>query len=302
MGLLDASRRGLLRATMAALACALVYGLHAYAIPAVLGHSYFELRTIKVACDSRTVAPQELALRAGLTKGTTIWEVDTERAESALSKPSWVREAKVARRFPAQVSLKVFRRSPVAATFTAEGGAFFIDADGVVFREGEEEGYPDLPYLTGWLDAVKQGERMARLRTLMALLEGAVERGYTISQVDVDDRGVYRLFPETPRIAVSFGTKPDVEGGLRRMDTVLSALSGSHGAIRELDLAFDERVVVKAARGGLPELLMAKAGHADFGENPPAGLAAARKTDPVAPGPDMIEAGEAVAEQGSHRG
>ncbi len=256
----EVSRKGVLLGGAAALLCASVYVAEFHVIPGVLSHPYFKLRTVKISCDSRTVAPQELALRAGLTRGTTIWQVDADASERALREPSWVKEAHVVKRFPSQVSLSVTRRHAVAATLD-EHGAFFIDADGVVFsEEGAGGNYPDLPYLTGWQHASARGERAARLRTLMDLLAGASELGITVSQVDVDEHGAYTLFPESPRIAVAFGVAPDVEESLARMNTVLAALSDTLPSIREIDLSFAGRAVVKAAQGGLPALLTAKAG------------------------------------------
>ncbi len=254
-----------LSAALVATAVATVCAVYVYVFPFVLEHSYFRLRTIKVACDTRAVSPQTLAFRAGLHDRMTLWDVETEQAEAALEEAAWVREARVRRRFPAHVSVWVSGRVPVAATITEEG-PFLVDAEGVVFREEDGRGFPDLPYLTGWLEARSRGERIARLRRMMALLEAAQDRGYAVSQIDVDAAGAYRLFPETPRVSVELGVDPEPEVALGRLDTVLAQLVGATDAVGGIDLAFNDRVVVTAAEGGLPTLLTAQIGGRDLEE------------------------------------
>src|SRR5262245_4717265 len=95
-----------------------VWAAYAEAWPAVVAHSYFRLRSVKVACDSRAAEPSALAARAGLYDGTSLWQIDPEHGREALASVPWVRDARVERRFPDEVSVQVFRREAVAATVT----------------------------------------------------------------------------------------------------------------------------------------------------------------------------------------
>ncbi len=257
--LLSLSRRALVGTFAFVTAFAVVYGTAAHVIPFITSHPYFRLRTVTVACDTKAASPQSLAHRAGLHDRATLWDVDVAQAEAALESTAWVRDAVVVRRFPDHVTLRVRGRTPVAATLT-EDGPFLIDADGVLFREAGAEGYPDIPYLIGWRTASTHGERAARLRTLMAVLDEARDGGRAVSEISMDEAGAVTFYPETPRIAVQLGRDPDPAEVLGRLDIALASLDHLIDSVRAVDVTAVDRIVVKAAEGGLAALLTAKVG------------------------------------------
>jgi len=61
------------------------WGAYSELLPAVIAHSYFRLRSVKVVCDSAAGEPASLAARAGLYDGTSLWEIDTHAATRALA-------------------------------------------------------------------------------------------------------------------------------------------------------------------------------------------------------------------------
>ena len=96
------------------------WGVYAEAWPAMVAHSYFRLRAVKVVCDSPAERPSDLAARAGLYDGTSLWEIDPGQARNALASLPWVRtRASFVALFPDEVSVEVFRRDPVALTVSA---------------------------------------------------------------------------------------------------------------------------------------------------------------------------------------
>ena len=66
-------------------------------------HPYFALRSVWVSSDVDYAGAAELAREAGLYQGTSIWAVNTRAAEAALSRPGWVKRARVVRRLPGSV-------------------------------------------------------------------------------------------------------------------------------------------------------------------------------------------------------
>ncbi len=244
---------------VAGTAFASCYAAYAHALPYASDHSYFQLRAVHVWCDNKNASPEELAIRAGLYEGMTLWNVDLEAAERALEEIAWVREVHVVRRFPDEVSIRVFGRRAVATTSMTDG-PYLIDIDGAVYRDAGPVGYRDLPYLTGWADVSERGGQVARLRVLMTILGASEERGYRISQIDVDDSGDYWLFPEMPRVAIKLGRAHDVRAAFASIEALVEEVEAGLDRVVEIDLSTRGRVVLKAADGGLQRLLEAMRG------------------------------------------
>jgi len=243
------------------------YGAYLRVWPAVSGHSYFRLRSVKVRCDSKVAEPAMLASRAGLFEGTSVWDIDVERAETALASAPWVANVRVSRRFPGQVSVEVYRREPVAAT-VGEDGPYLIDGEGVIYREEGRMPFVDLPYLTGWDVPSERSARVARLRRSLAVVEAAARSDVRVSQVDIDENGVYWVYPEAVRVSVRLGDAPQPDEQLPRLAAVMTAVSRGTDAMTELDLEYPDRAVLRVAKGQVRGVIAAVAGgatHADGG-------------------------------------
>ncbi|MFQ5477630.1 MAG: cell division protein FtsQ/DivIB [Candidatus Binatia bacterium] len=238
----------------AALLCVgLFLGLGAVA-GLVADHPYFLLRSVRVNCDSAAVEPGDLAVRAGLFEGTSLWRIDTEEISRALERASWVRMASVKRVFPSEVRLKVLRRRAIAATLF-EDGPWLIDEGGVVFREEGRYHYPDLPWLSGWEAAPSRGARVNRLRQSVALLREARAKGVSVSQIDVTEGGETWVFPDDAVLAVNLGVGPDPHDSVGRLVAIFEDLAGGLGEVREIDLSSPGMAVVKASKGRLKRLM-----------------------------------------------
>ena len=230
------------------------YAAHAYAWPALVSHPYFRLRSVNIRCDSAAADPALLASRAGLYEGTSLWEVDTRQASDALSSEQWVKSARVARKFPDQVSLEVVRRQPIAATITP-AGPYLIGDDGILYREENDLSYPDVPYLTGWQQGDEHGTAIATLRRALALVEAVEAREISVSQIDIDEEGTFWLFPSSPRVAVRCGEAVDAELLSSRLSSVLATLPPSAEQLEEIDLSYPDRAVIRVNEGGVAGVL-----------------------------------------------
>jgi len=241
------------RFTLATLVCtatvgAGAYGAYAAVWPAIAGHAYFQLRSVKVMCNSQAAEPGILASRAGLYEGTSLWEVDTGGAARALAAAPWVRTVSVARRFPSHVSLRVDRREPVAATFGGDG-PYLIDGGGIVYREEEQVPFVDLPYLTGWQNASTRAERVVRLDRCMGIARAVGDAGLSVSEIHVDSDGIYWMYPENRRISVRLGAVSDVDLTAARLRAVLATLPGAASDIEQVDLSYPDRAVLRVSKG-----------------------------------------------------
>ncbi len=237
---------------------ALVWASVVHVGPWVASHPYFQLRTVRVACDLEGVDARALASRAGLYDDTTLWEVDPQASMRSLQEISWVASARVWRRFPAEVNIDVTSRRPRAATLV-EGRSYFVDDDGAVFRLPGRQGHPDLPYLTGWYDERRPGESRNRLRRLLEIMDYAEAEGLVVSQVDRDPLGVHWLIPVDPAVAVRLGSEPDPSRQLRQLEVAVARLGGGTTAAASIDVSSPDRIVLKAAGGRMDELVAAAA-------------------------------------------
>lgn len=252
-------RTGSLAVTASALVVGVGYGTLHYAVPYAAGHSYFSLRSVRVSCDRPAVAPERLASLSGLHQGVSLWDVDFDDIRRRLGELPWVDHVHIARRFPGEVYLRVTQRTPVAAA-SGPDGAYLIDAEGAVFLAPQEGAYPDLPYLNGWLGFDDKIEAAKRLRIEMAILGAATAAGVPVSEIDVDDDGVFWLFPEAPRLAIRLGRDPRPTRAMAWYDSVIDDLGLLADAAEEIDLSFEDRVVVRGGDGALAPLLMAREG------------------------------------------
>ncbi len=255
------SRLAVISLVCTAAVAASAYGAYLRIWPAVANHSYFRLRSVKVRCDSAAAKPAELASIAGLFEGTSVWNVDVERAESALASAPWVSDARVSRHFPGQVSVEVYRREPVAATVD-ENGSYLIDGEGVIYREAGQAPFADLPYLTGWNAAAERSARVALLRRSLAIIDAAALSGVRVSQVHIDSEGVYWVYPEAVRVSVRLGASPDPRQQLPRLASVMTALARSTDEMGELDLEYPDRAILRVSSGKLKQVIASVAGGA----------------------------------------
>ena len=254
-------------ATVITVACGFVALAIFVVVPTITGHPYFTLRSVKVACDTNTVEPQSLAVKAGLFEGVSLWNIDPRKAERALELEPWVRDASITRRFPDHVIVEVERRDPVAATVLDGIGAYLVDEHGVLYRQEGVSAPYDLPYVSGWDQSPSQRSRVLRMRSSLALLDSVEERGIEVSEVHVDIHGVYWIYPSATRAAVKVGLPRKGTVGIDaeqaddvavRIARVLGSMSDdvrNAGMVAMIDLSIDDRAVVKAKTGHRDHLI-----------------------------------------------
>lgn len=100
-----------------------------------------EFRQVQVIGDVRHVRHAEIARLVHQWRGNFL-TLDLDRVRRDVAALSWVKEADVARRWPAELVIRVDEHAPLARW----GRRSLIDADGVVFA-GEVQG--ELPHLFG---------------------------------------------------------------------------------------------------------------------------------------------------------
>jgi cell division protein FtsQ len=230
------------------------YASYAHVLPRVVDHPYFQLKTIRVACDTDTATAQSLASRAGLYAGTSLWDVNAARAADQLELADWVRSANVSRRFPDRVSVDVKRRVPVAATMSSSG-PYLIDASGVVYREEGPARYPDLPYITGWNDLGSRSAQVTTLHSALDVLESLRHEGVRVSELHIDGDRNFWLYPDSRSVAVKLGDAAESERQAKTLRMTLERLPKAPGVVEEIDLSLPDRAILRTAKGGRDRVL-----------------------------------------------
>jgi len=210
----------------------------------VLENPYFAVREIQVRGGAK-VGGREIVAMAGLRHGVNIWKIDPVSIEKKIAEHPWVRRVIVRREFPRRVLIEVEERVPKA--IVAAGKLFYVDGDGVVFKEVGEEEDVNFPILTGLRPAdlaVSDPAIRRRLRDALRLSELMARDSHTLSEIhfDTSDRLVVYTVKFPISLHMGWG---DWEAKLRRLDRVLTLWKDKESRIASLDLGFRDQVVAR---------------------------------------------------------
>jgi cell division protein FtsQ len=213
----------------------------------ILESPYFAVREIQVR-GAEKFGGNEIVALAGLKHGMNMWRVEPAAIEKKVAKHPWVRHILVRREFPRRVVIEIEERTPKA--IVAMGKLYYVDSDGVVFKEvgaGESVQFPLLtglrPNELGSQDpAVRRKIQDAvRLSDLMA--NGA----HMISEVHFETGDRVVLYTAAYPLALHMGWG-DWENKVSRVDRVLRLWRGHEERLVTLDASFSDQVVARVRR------------------------------------------------------
>ena len=214
---------------------------------ALVEHSYFSVREIKVNGGAR-VGGSEIVALAGLSHGMNIWKIDPRAIEGKVQRHLWVKQVMVRREFPHRVVIEVQERVPRGVVVL--GKLYYVDADGLVFKEVEEGEQVDLPFLTG----LKQEELLSdnhssrqRIQKALKVDDFLRRRSLSLSEIhfSLGERAV--LYPVGYAVPVTMGWD-DWQDKLERLERVMSEWRGKENRLVSLDLSFRDRVVARVRK------------------------------------------------------
>ena len=184
----------------------------------------------------------ELLRRSGLKPGENLFRADLARAARAMQADPWVSSARLERRLPGEVLVRIAEHRPAA--LVQLGGLYVLDDEGRLFKRAAAEDALDLPILTGlsreaWLE--HKPELQLRLFAALHLLDTWQASGFPIaavSEVRLDEGGGFTLFAHdgTGVQEVRLGSS-DIALKLRRLAQVRGVLArrGERAARIDLD-------------------------------------------------------------------
>lgn len=218
----------------------------------IADNRYFAVRQFEVHGGDK-VGGDEIVAIAGLRKGMNIWSVDAVAIEKKIAKHPWVRKVLVRRDFPRRVVIKVEERQPKA--IVGAGRLFYIDADGVVFKEVERGDSMKFPMLTGAdAEALQRGDPVARkrIREAVRLVDMLAARSHTLSEIHFEAADRLVVYPNKLPVAWRLGWG-DWEEKLALLDRLLAHWKGSEERFASLDMSFRDQVVARVRPRNMEE-------------------------------------------------
>jgi cell division protein FtsQ len=213
----------------------------------VIENPYFSVREIQVRGGEK-ISGNEIVTIAGLRQGMNIWKIDLTQIEAKIAKHPWVRQVLVHREFPRRITIDVEERTPKA--IVAVRKLYYVDADGVLFKELEAGDSMNFPMLTGisaaQLMAPDQAMRL-RIREAVRLSDLMVQRSYQLSELHFDAPDRLVVYTNQFPVALRMGWG-NWEEKLTRMERLMTLWKGHEERLASLDMSFSDQVVARLRR------------------------------------------------------
>jgi cell division protein FtsQ len=213
----------------------------------VLESPYFSVREIQVRGGEK-FGGNEIVTMAGLKHGMNIWRIEPATIEKKIAKHPWVRRVLVRREFPRRVVIEIEERTPRA--IVAMGKLYYVDTDGVVFKEVGAGESVQFPLLTG-LPPDELGSRdpavRRKIQDAVRLGDLMAKDSRTISEIHFEAADRVTLYTTAYPLALQMGWG-DWEDKVRRVDRVLKLWKGHEERLVTLDASFGDQVVARVRR------------------------------------------------------
>jgi cell division protein FtsQ len=207
-----------------------------------------EIREVQVK-GIRHVTKQDVLDRLALKKGVALHQVSGSYLVERLRAHPWIKDATVERLPPHTLAIAVLERIPAAVLRT--GSDYFLsDEEGSMLSQLRAQDDPTLPLLIGF-DAKALGQGDVRVRH-------AVQSGVSLAKmiattfdgrVEIDATNPSSLIASTKGVRFQFGSEALSDQWERfrkvRSSLSLAALDGKKRDVSEVDLRYDNRVIVR---------------------------------------------------------
>ena len=213
----------------------------------VLESPYFSVSEIQVRGGDK-VSGNAIVAIAGLRRGMSIWRLDLASIEKKIAKHPWVRRVYARREFPRRVVIEVEERTPRA--IVALRKLYYVDADGVLFKEvgpGEEVNFPMLTGLRPEQLTTPDSSIRGRIQEAIRLSEMMVPRSHSLSEIHFDKSDRLVVYTNANPIALHMGWGNWAEK-LNRMERLLALWRGNEERLGSLDMSFRDQVVAHLRR------------------------------------------------------
>jgi cell division septal protein FtsQ len=210
----------------------------------VLESAYFSVREIQVRGGDK-VSGDEIIAMAGLRQGMSIWKADLAGIEKKIARHPWVRRVLVRRDFPRRIIIDVEERAPKA--IVAARKLYYVDGDGVVFKEvapGENVKFPLLTGLRAEEILASNPAQRRRIGDAIRLAEMMAQRSHSLSEIHFDATDRLVVYTTAYPLALNMGWG-EWDAKLERMERLLELWKGHEDRLASLDMNFRNQVVAR---------------------------------------------------------
>lgn len=192
---------------------------------------------------------QEVLDRLALKQGVALHQVTESYLVERLRAHPWIKEATVERLPPHTLAVTVLERRPAAVLRTGSGHVL-SDEEGSVLSQLGSQDDPTLPLLIG-LDAKALGQGGTRVRQAVQSSVGLAKMIATAfdGRVEIDATNPSGLIASAKGVRFQFGSEALNDQWERfrkvRSSLKLAALDGKKRDVSEVDLRYDNRVIVR---------------------------------------------------------
>ena len=207
-----------------------------------------EIREVNVT-GIRHVTHQDVLDRLALPKGTALHQIGGPFLVERLRAHPWIKDATVEQRLPHTLAITVVERIPAAVLRTGSGH-LLCDSEGFVLSQLGAQDDSSLPLLTGFnLKSLGQGEG-----PVLQAIRSSVNLARMIAtafdgRVEIDATNPWGLVASTKGVRFQFGSGALSDQWERfrkvRSSLKLAALDGKRRDVSEVDLRYDNRVIVR---------------------------------------------------------
>jgi len=207
-------------------------------------NSYFFVREIQVRGGDK-VGGDEIVAMAGLRQGMNIWKIEPGGIEKKVARHPWVRRVLVRRDFPRRIVIEVEERTPKA--IVALGQLYYVDADGVLFKElgaGENVNFPLLTGLRTEQIAKATPALRGKIQDAVRLADLMARDAHMLSEIHFDESDRLVVYTTAFPVALKMGWG-EWDAKLKRLDRVLALWKGNEQRLASLDASFNNQVVAR---------------------------------------------------------
>lgn len=228
-------KRPLFRFSSVLSLCLAVLGL----VWGVTQSSSFSLQTIDIVGDFQNISQAEIQKAADVAPGKNLFQIPLKEVEKNILTLKWVDQVLIRRQIPHTLWIHVKEHEPQALLLDKR--LYFVSKEGAVFKEVEKEAIRDLPVITGLSSESSLSEALHFINFFEANDDFSV---FGLSEIHYNDATGFSFVTLTGPMEIKLG-RENFEEKLGRLQKIWTGVKPELGAIKGIDLDYEERAFVK---------------------------------------------------------
>ncbi len=230
---------------LALLGCGLLYGIYRMVEPRITywiyGTELFRIKEVKVN-GAENARVSKILAAADIDTGTCIIDVSPDKVTRRVDSLVWIKECRVARKYPNRIVITVFERIPIA--MGSFQGICFIDKEGVLIpmRSGT---FSNMPLAMG-MKKDSSGEKVAAdyLQILTRILDASKHRDLAlhdhISEILFHDAMEFEVVLASIGVTLVLD-RESIDSGFNKFERVVYTISASNKKLpRRIDVRYEK--------------------------------------------------------------